>query len=107
MTRAPIKFHGSLVPERNGLNMTLCIFGAGGHAVSVWDAARTHYDKIVFFAKDGPKTLCGCAVYRNAEGLRYDEAIVAVGDNLTRLRMTRDLSNKGATLATVIHPARM
>jgi len=87
--------------------MTLCIFGAGGHAMAVWDAARAYYDNIIFFtqAADGPRSLCGCAVCRNEEGLRYDEVLAAVEDNRARLRLSRELVGRGAKLATVIHPA--
>ncbi|MDR3312937.1 MAG: acetyltransferase [Oscillospiraceae bacterium] len=93
---------------------TLLILGTGGHAQSVWEAARHQYRRILFLSND-PTILaagefCGCPAFYDAENNAlalhepFDAAIVAIGENYKRLALTGDLFDRNIPLATVIHP---
>ena len=93
----------------------LLIIGTGGHAQSLWEAARYQYPRILFLSNDPVIRMtgeyCGCAAFFDPEtdalALRepFDEAIVAIGDNRKRLAMSLRLYDQNIPLATVIHPA--
>ncbi|MDR2753291.1 MAG: acetyltransferase [Oscillospiraceae bacterium] len=94
--------------------MTLCIFGAGGHAVSVWDAARTQYDDIFFLAHTAPAVggarLCGRPVFVGEDPLApgvppFDALFVAVGDNAARLALTKAVMARALHVPVLVHAA--
>ncbi len=94
---------------------TLLIIGTGGHAQSVWEAARHHYRRILFLSNEPmlrvTSEFCGCPAFYEPESdalaLRepFDEAIVAIGENRRRLELSLRLYDQGVPLATVIHPS--
>lgn len=96
----------------------LAIIGAGGHGAVVADAARCAgtWSHIAFYDDRWPVLLesAGCEVAGNVETLRQwvatgwpsqQQLVVALGDNLTRLSLTREFQALGAELATIVHPA--
>lgn len=91
----------------------LAIVGASGHGKVVAEAALlSGWDEVAFFddAWPGKSALGRWAVLGTTADLlrRSDEfegAIVAIGDNVTRLGRLDDLSRGGIPAATVVHPA--
>jgi len=91
----------------------LAILGASGHGKVVADAALAAGWQVVTFYDDawpvvsanGPWEVVG----RTAELLRdapqLDGAVVAIGDNATRLAKLRQLLAGGVVLVSVVHPS--
>jgi len=97
---------------------SLLIIGAGGHGRVVADAARHAggWSRIEFFDERWPElqSLDGHPVVGNLSQLLLRAApvwpagtdlIVALGDNARRLALSHEFAEKGATLATVVHPS--
>jgi len=98
---------------------TLWVVGAGGHAGVVADAALAggRWREVAFFDDRWPQlaTVRHGPVLGPVQALRErlaalagaaaPEVIVAVGDNVRRLALSRELVAAGATLATVLHPS--
>ncbi|MDR1463956.1 MAG: acetyltransferase [Oscillospiraceae bacterium] len=93
--------------------MHLLILGSGGHAKSVWEAAKDQFEQISFLTNDpamtGEVSFCGCPVAVDpqtdpAAVPDFDLAVVAVGDNRRRLELSRALRRRGIPLAVVLHP---
>ena len=91
----------------------LAVLGASGHGKVVGDAAMcSGWHDVVYFDDRWPevRTLGPWSVIGNAQGLvraqgEFDAAIVAIGDNRTRLLRQRELVAAGIVIATVIHPS--
>ncbi|MDR2483891.1 MAG: hypothetical protein LBD55_00675 [Treponema sp.] len=88
----------------------LLIIGTGGHGKVVLDCAKQYYDSITFMANDA--FLSGIPgypiIYEQETALedilkKYDELVVAIGDNTARLRISLEYAAKGMKLATIIH----
>ena len=93
----------------------LLVFGSGGHAQVVADAARQAGFTVVGFAHDSDDQRCIIAPGPNwlwpdisalAEDLREMglATIVAIGDNRTRARRFLALLERRVSMATVVHP---
>lgn len=90
----------------------LAILGASGHGKVVADTAEcVGWNCIEFFDDAWPDNSCNGAwpiVGSSAELLGrltdYSGVIVAIGNNLIRARKLRELSDAGASIATLIHP---
>lgn len=90
----------------------LAILGASGHGKVVADAAAAAgWREIVFFDDATPS---GAMLDWRIEGDtarlieargEFDAAVVAIGDNRTRLDKHRALADAGLPLATVVHPS--
>ena len=95
--------------------MDLVIIGAGGHGKVVLDIVRAAgRDEAVAFL-DADPALAGTAVggvpvlgainvLPKLRGQGVRTAIVAIGDNRTRLQYARHLVEQGFELATAVHP---
>lgn len=94
----------------------LFVFGAGGHAKVVIDAARRQGFEVLAVFDDDParagKTLMDCPIIGGRDAWPAWRAafpaaagMVAVGDNATRLAIARWLSARDVVLARVVHPA--
>lgn len=91
----------------------LAILGASGHGKVVADAALAAGWRTVAFFDDawpglsvvGPWPVIGDTAALHRESSGYDGAIVAIGDNATRLFKQRALAQAGITVVSVIHPA--
>lgn len=91
----------------------LIVFGAGGHAKVVIDAAEKQGFREIRIADDAERSwgmlLMGYPVIGGRDALlQRDErppAIVAVGDNRIRCAVSAWLEEHGFPLATVIHPS--
>ncbi len=91
----------------------LAVLGASGHGKVVADAALgSGWDAVTFFddrwpgvSSVGPWTVVGDTTKLLQEGARFDGVVVAIGDNLTRLRRHRELCAGGVRPATVVHRA--
>lgn len=92
---------------------TLLVFGSGGHAKVVIDAAEKQGFRKILVADDAEKNwgtqLMGYRVLGGREALLRlagrPSAIVAVGDNRARVLIAAWLEEHGFSLATVIHPS--
>jgi len=97
----------------------LLIIGAGGHGISVAEAAElSGAFEVVGFLDDalpvGKMVLMGSVLgaigglstlkYLNRYRAACDQAIVAVGNNLVRENLMHQLLDLGFSMATVIHP---
>ena len=90
----------------------LGILGASGHGEVVAYAALLGWQSVAFFDDAWPK-VSGigpwAVVGTTAELLRdmnqFDGAVVAIGDNATRLTKQRHLSRGSVVLVSVVHPA--
>ncbi|MDR2906015.1 MAG: acetyltransferase [Helicobacteraceae bacterium] len=87
------------------MGKSLLIIGAGGHARSVLESATFSYEKISFFASDPKSKIDGYEVFSGELPQNFDEFIVAIGDNKTRLKLTREYIAKGLRAAIIIHPS--
>jgi sugar O-acyltransferase (sialic acid O-acetyltransferase NeuD family) len=92
---------------------TLIVFGSGGHAKVVIDAAEKSGVGQILLADDAEKNwgtqLMGYRILGGREALLSLEgrpsAIVAVGDNRARMSIAAWLEDHGFPLATVVHPS--
>ena len=89
----------------------LLIIGTGGQGKVVLDSAKNNYDSITFMTND--KKALGIngypIIYEQDTPLdeilkKYDEIIVAIGNNKARLKISLEYESKGMKLATIIHP---
>ena len=81
--------------------MKLLIVGAGRFGQFVKEIAQTRYSKIDFLDDNSPLAIGktrDCIKFKD----QYDYAIVAIGDNETRLMFLDMLENAGFKIATVI-----
>lgn len=88
----------------------LVIIGAGGHGSVIADIARLNgYESIVFLDDGCTERADGYPVVgRVSDHPRYAadaDFFVAIGGNATRQRLTGLLTDSGASIATLIHPA--
>lgn len=94
----------------------LLIVGAGGHGRSVAEAAEMSGQfKVVGFLDDsisvgdvvlGSPVLGPVVSMANHRSV-YDQAIVAIGNNVVREKLMRQFSEAGVALAKVIHPSAL
>ncbi len=97
--------------------MKLLIVGCGGHGCNCLEIARTLVggDKPLFdgfaFADDNHvgESFCDCRVVCKASDVgslsnKFDHAIVAIGNNEIRMKMTKVLIDAGYRIATLISP---
>lgn len=92
---------------------SLIVFGCGGHAKVLIDAAEKQGVSQILVADDAEKywgtSLLGYAVLGGREALLQRKerppVIVAVGDNAARTRISTWMETHGFPLATVVHPA--
>ncbi len=91
----------------------LLIVGAGGHGRSVAEAAElTGVFEVVGFLDDSlpaGKTVLGATVLGPVASMTshkpaFDQVIVAIGSNILRETLMRQLKDAGLKIATVIHP---
>lgn len=95
------------------MNSTLVVFGCGGHAKVVIDAAEKQGFRQILVFDDAEKNwgaqLMGyCILGGRAALLQLDErppAIVAVGNNSTRASISTWMATEGFPLTAVIHPS--
>jgi len=91
----------------------LAIIGASGHGRVVAEAAfLAGWDNILFYDDSWPvlQSNFHWPVVGNTQSLlheksRLDAVIVAIGDNNKRLRIGKQLSDEGFTLASIVHPS--
>lgn len=91
----------------------LAILGASGHGKVVGDAAlRSGWDDLVFYDDRWPqlKGIGSWPVKGNTAdllrvGTGFDDVVVAIGDNTTRLVKQRALISAGIDVNSVVHPA--
>lgn len=91
----------------------LGILGASGHGKVVADAALcAGWDELVFFDDEwprirtvGPWTIAGVAADLIRSRADFDGAVVAIGNNRTRIGKQRELVAAGVNIASVVHPA--
>jgi sugar O-acyltransferase (sialic acid O-acetyltransferase NeuD family) len=91
----------------------LAILGASGHGKVVADAAlKSGWKDVVFFDDSWPgRTSNGkWSIVGNTETLllefsTFDGVVVGIGDNVIRAIKQKELFDKGATLATIVHPS--
>jgi sugar O-acyltransferase (sialic acid O-acetyltransferase NeuD family) len=91
----------------------LVVFGSGGHAKVVVEAALARAPDLEIIILDDepvtdPRSIMGIDVLGDLSrlsSLRGTPVIVAVGDNQSRARLMRSLKDDGHPLASVIHPA--
>ena len=92
---------------------TLIVFGSGGHAKVVIDAAERQGFKQILVADDVEKNwgaqLMGYRILGGRKALLQLDtrppAIAAIGDNTARAHIAAWLETNGFALATVIHPS--
>ena len=84
----------------------LVIYGAGGHGRVVADAARAAGLELLGFLDDTAPPAAADETLLDAADPRLKAAgfIVAIGDNATRLRITRRLVTEGRQVTSVVHP---
>lgn len=91
------------------MTKTLYIIGAGGHGKVILDCALSMNKwSQIYFIDDRKKNINGFDVIGKIEEVKGfinedSEFIVAIGDNLTRMRITRKLEKINAKLALIIH----
>jgi UDP-perosamine 4-acetyltransferase len=85
----------------------LLVVGAGGHAKVVLDAARAAGFDIagVVGTRSDKKEVAGHPVTLDANSVRADGFIVAIGDNRARARVFGEYVGMGLRPITVIHPS--
>lgn len=94
---------------------TLIVFGSGGHAKVVIDAAEKQGIRQILVADDAEKNwgmaLMGCRILGGRDALLHLQlgtcppAISAIGDNRARIQVASWLESNGFELAAVIHPS--
>lgn len=90
----------------------LIIIGVNGHGKVVADIALAtgNYREIAFLCNFEKKTECMSypIIGRNDDAVKYigeADFVVAIGDGKMRTRLMEELSEKGASFATLIHPS--
>jgi sugar O-acyltransferase (sialic acid O-acetyltransferase NeuD family) len=90
----------------------LLIIGTGGQGKVVLDCAESRYEEITFMTNDLNTKKIGNfpILFEHEISFEYilnnfDEIIVAVGDNKTRLNLTEKYLSMGIKLAKIIHPS--
>lgn len=91
----------------------LAILGASGHGKVVADAAlQAGWQAVVFFddawpqvSVIGPWAVVGTTAELLRNASRFEGAVVAIGDNATRLSKQRELEAGGIALVSIVHPA--
>ncbi len=88
---------------------SLLIIGAGSFAPEVEELASLLDYKDIAFLDDNPATaycspVIGKTAYIEALRSQYDTAIVALGNNNTRMKYHQILKDCGYTIPTLIHP---
>ena len=91
----------------------LAVVGASGHGKVVADAAAlAGWRSIAFFddaadvvAAVGPWVVQGATADLLRDRGHYDAAVVAIGDNATRLTKQRELVAGGVRIVSIVHPA--
>jgi sugar O-acyltransferase (sialic acid O-acetyltransferase NeuD family) len=88
----------------------LLIVGTGGQGKVVMDSALNSYDSITFMTNDAHgiddyKTIYERDISTEYIASNFDEIIVAIGNNNTRLNLSLKYISQGLKLATIIHPA--
>jgi sugar O-acyltransferase (sialic acid O-acetyltransferase NeuD family) len=88
----------------------LVIWGAGGHAKVVYDAARAMgYARILFVDDRAGGELYGCAIVAPSSDIQAAgesmQFIVAIGDNRARSECYSRALRQGWRAATIIHPS--
>ncbi len=96
------------------MSRSLLIIGAGGHGRVTADAARLtgQWKKIAFIDDCYPEVntsanlpiIGGVSELGSLTGT-WNEVVVAVGDNTTRLKVLQNTKRLGFTIASVIHPS--
>jgi sugar O-acyltransferase (sialic acid O-acetyltransferase NeuD family) len=97
------------------MNKNIFIYGSGGHAKVVIDAARQQGKSVQSAfdddAKQAGKTFLGCLILGGRDELQEHSArlgqhtgIVAIGDNGVRASVAHWLEEAGFKLVTIIHP---
>ncbi len=92
------------------MKQKLYIWGAGGHAKVVADAARLSglwaiCGFVDVFPERYGEIFCGAPILREAEIPAGSRVIVGFGHCARRLALARELQANGFTLVTLIHPA--
>lgn len=94
------------------MKRTLAVLGGGGHGRVVADCAEAvGWEQVVFFDDDPNRalepgwTVEGSFDDLTARAAGFDGVVVGLGANRLRLRLTQELEQAGARLATLIHPA--
>ena len=88
----------------------LVIFGAGGHAKVVADIASKEFEEILFFVEKVSDESClGYPVFSDEVQMNgyldNSKFFVAIGNGKLRERLMKELKEKGADIATLIHPS--
>lgn len=87
----------------------LVIYGTGGHAMSVWGAAKDAGFNIIAFTESDPSRseILGIPVIPESDLDSMAPLIIAIGSNFTRKLITERLQGKRPieAFATVIHPS--
>ncbi|GEA52350.1 hypothetical protein VIN01S_31540 [Vibrio inusitatus NBRC 102082] len=89
------------------------IFGAGGHGKVVAEIAELNgYENIVLFDDAWPEikhlenwSIAGDKKSLMASVAEYDLVVVAIGNNLQRMRIQMDLQRIGAKFQPLLHPS--
>jgi sugar O-acyltransferase (sialic acid O-acetyltransferase NeuD family) len=95
----------------NPTKSSLIIYGAGGHAAVVADAAIASGRNVEFFIDDAPRsgTLLGLPVHSSntfpLHELSGRDFIVGIGNNSARERVFHELKRAGLSMATIVHPS--
>jgi sugar O-acyltransferase (sialic acid O-acetyltransferase NeuD family) len=89
----------------------LLIIGTGGQGKVVLDSAASTYDTIAFMTNDlhghgidGHEILHEQETPEEYISSHFDEIIVAIGNNSTRLNLSLKYEARGMKLATIVHP---
>jgi sugar O-acyltransferase (sialic acid O-acetyltransferase NeuD family) len=99
-----------LLEKSNTLGIPLVVFGAGGHAKVVIDAARASGRTPAVVVDDAPRSdsLDGIPTLSTQEDawreLKRFRFVVAVGNNGVRQKLFEDLCNRGGEPETIVHP---
>jgi sugar O-acyltransferase (sialic acid O-acetyltransferase NeuD family) len=94
------------------MKRTVAIVGAGGHGRVVADAAMAAgYSEVAFFddrfpqcSAAGPWSIVGTVADLFERHQSFDEVVVGIGSNRTRLFLHERLLDAGVRLRTIVHP---